>query len=111
MDHLIDRLYYVLENPIVTPACLISNIKLPEYQTLTFHKEAQGLLAVMQCKVDGQIMEFRYLFDRQDCLSRAILINHSSSEEQVLFDRTEEVEQMGKRLIMSRNAKQDVTAV
>jgi hypothetical protein len=106
MKELIDQLYYVSHNPLVTPACLISNVKLPEYQSLVFRKDGQGLVAIMECSLDGEPAEFQYFFDEQDHLSRAVCTNLVSNQEEVLFDRVQEVRAVQARIVRNRNCEQ-----
>jgi len=102
MKELIDQLYYIAYSPLVTPACLIANVKLPEYQSLTFEKSGQGLVAIMECTVDGDVVEFRYYFDEQDHLNRAISIDRSTDHTKVIFDRAQKVKDLESRIVRNR---------
>ena len=111
MDEFIGRLYYILENPLVTPANLIVNVKLPNYRSLMFQKEGRGLVAVMECSVDGEMVEFRYYFDEHDRLNRAICVDQESDAQQVLFDRDKEAQAMQKRIIHDTDSEPTVVAI
>ena len=103
MNELIDQLYYVLQNPLVTPASIISNIRLPNYSHLEFRKEGNKLLASLECCLeDGEHMEFLYCFDENDFLERLICMSKETGIQEILFDRTKEVALLQKRLLQTK---------
>lgn len=108
MQELIEQLYYVVHNPLVTPAQLVNNAKLPEYQRISFEKHEDGLAATMEYLWEGNAVEFKYYFDAQDHLQKAILIDLKANTVEVIFDRTVEINELESRFVSNRSAKQSI---
>ncbi len=108
MQKLIDQLYYLVNNPLVTPSKLVNNAKLPEYRTISFEKHGNGLMATMEYLSGGDIIEFKYYFDSQDNLKRAISIDLRTNNTEVIFDRIQEVKQLESRIVRNRATEKNV---
>lgn len=91
MEELINKLYYILNNPLVTPWDLVENVKLDNYDNLHIAKGEQGITATIECRSDeGSTVEYVYYFDQQDHLMSLVLRDGYSDE--IVFDRTKEIE-------------------
>lgn len=91
MDKLISKLYYILNNPLVTPWDLVENVKLDNYDNLHIAKGEKGIIATIECVNDGgSTVEYVYYFDHQDHLLSLVL--REGHLEEIVFDRSKEIE-------------------
>ncbi|WP_342476478.1 hypothetical protein NYE24_19630 [Paenibacillus sp. FSL H7-0350] len=96
MSH-IHELYTLIEGHIITPAELLSNAKLPNYEFVKFSNNGIGLHVEACCRVDeGKQVLFNYYFDEKDRLQKLVMESGTTSE--VLFDRIVEVEKLRSKI-------------
>lgn len=96
MSH-IHELYTLTEGHIITPAELLSNAKLPNYEFVKFSNNGIGLHVEACCRIEeeGQVL-FNYYFDEKDRLQKLVMESGTTSE--VLFDRIVEVEKLRSKI-------------
>lgn len=112
MKEQIDSLYYLLSNPLVTPACLISNVKLANYGDLIIRKDNNGLVATIECSLEKDVVVlFKYFFDEAEFLQRVVCLERETNAESTIFDRKEEEADLRRRLAKFRASKQSFVAV
>ncbi|RED52891.1 hypothetical protein [Cohnella lupini] len=89
----IHDLYTLTEGHIITPAELLNNAKLPNYEFVKFSNNSVGLHVEACYREAGEAeVLFNYYFDKQDRLQK--LIMESGSTLEVLFDRSIEIEKL-----------------
>lgn len=92
MDAYIKKIYDMLYSPILTPYNLLENVKLSNYKYVKYYKNDIGVVAEMQCFIDGQDEKvFYYQFDQKDYLQK--IYYYDNSLEEVLFDRQMAIEE------------------
>lgn len=93
----IHELYTLTEGHIITPAELLANAKLPNYEYVKFSNNGQGL-HVEACyrQEDGALVQFNYYFDGKDRLQRLVMELGTTLE--VLFDRTVAIEKLRSKI-------------
>lgn len=89
MDKNIEKIFRLLNSPIITPYNLLENAKLKNYEYVKYYKGAEGLIAEMKCTVDDIETIFNYEFDTEDYLQKIFMIQNN--EGKYVFDRTEKV--------------------
>ena len=101
----IHDLYSLVEGHIITPAELLANAKLPNYEYVKFSNNGTGLHVEACCREDGgNQVRFNYYFDESDRLQK--LVMESGTTLEVLFDRTVEIEKLRSKMrTMKRNNK------
>lgn len=87
MDIYIDKIFELLNSPIVTPYNLLENAKLKNYEYVKYYQKEEWLVAEMKCLVDGVETIFKYQFDCSDYLQRIYMEQNGKGD--FVFDRKE----------------------
>jgi hypothetical protein len=97
----IHDLYTLTEGHIITPAELLANAKLPNYEFVKFSNNGVGLHVEACYREVGEAeVLFNYYFDKKDRLQK--LTMESGSTLEVLFDRSIEIEKLRSKIRGSR---------
>lgn len=95
------ELFDLVFSSIITPANLLENAKLDNYDYVNYSKSKDGLVVAMKCSMERGIKrEFLYNFDKQDKLQTVIMISDQDSE--VVFDRMKEIDNLKNEILKER---------
>lgn len=103
-----DKIYMLLNSPIVTPYNLLENVKLKNYEYVKYSKGDNGLIAKIKCLVDDVDTIFDYLFDENDHLQKIYM--KQKNNKKLVFDRKAELEESKEFYIktLSNKLKKDI---
>lgn len=92
MDTCMEKVYDLTYMPIISPYNLLENAKLPNYNYVRYYNSADGLIAEMECMVEGKgLTVFYYHFDKNDYLQKIFM--ESNGMKELVFDRQESLTQ------------------
>lgn len=101
MDKIIKKIYELMHSPIVTPYNLLENAKLDNYNYVNYYKGEIGLVAEMECSMDGGIDAiFYYHFDENDKLIK--VYEEIKGQQSIVFDREEELSNIKETYIVKK---------
>ena len=89
---ILDKIYKLLNLPIVTPYNLLENAKLDNYKYVKYYKNGQNgnLITEMKCTVNEEDIVFKYEFDSKDYLNKIYMKN--SNKVEYIFKRELELQ-------------------
>lgn len=91
MEDYIKKIYNMLYSPIITPYNLLENAKLENYNYVKYYTNEVGLVAEMECEIQGEGDQvFYYQFDKKDYLQK--IYQNTVEEKNIIFTRQEAVE-------------------
>lgn len=85
----IDKIYELTASAILTPANLLKNIKLENYNEIKYYKENNELICEMTSTEEEELVKYIYQFDLSDKLNRATIL--FEEEEIEIFNREKEL--------------------
>lgn len=92
MKTIVDRIFRLTEEPILTPQNLLSNVKLEHYTSVNYTYENEGIKCTMIGLGDNEIIRYTYQFDQRDYLIKSEA--QIGDDIEVLFDRKKELEEL-----------------
>lgn len=91
MEKIINGIYEMLYENILTPYNLVENSRLDNYTYVKYYKQGNILITEMECICEDNLKrKFYYEFDANDSLLKVTSINDNKQVE-VLFDRSIEL--------------------
>lgn len=95
------ELFDMVFSSIITPANLLENAKLANYDYVNYSKSKDGLVVAMKCSMeDGIKREFLYNFDTQDKLQTVAMV--SDQDTKIVFDRMKEISKLKDEILKER---------
>ncbi len=93
----IGDLYTLTEGYIITPAELLANAKLPNYDYVKFSANGIGLHVEASCRLEEmELVLFNYYFDKDDRLQKLTMEQGDTSK--VIFDRNVEISKLRSKM-------------
>lgn len=89
---LFNEIYNLTYLPILTPYNLLDNLKLDNYNSISFKNSKNEIVAEINCTIDNNIVIFYYIFDKENNLNEAYYYDHN--DKIVLFDRIKSLEKL-----------------
>lgn len=98
---IIDNIYNLTYNEILTPYNLIDNLKLDNYYEIKYSKNNKGVIAEVICDVSQTRTSFYYQFNFDNFLNEIYYFEGSKKE--YLFNRFNELSTLRTKFIKTKN--------
>ncbi|KMT22969.1 hypothetical protein [Clostridium cylindrosporum] len=98
---IIDKIYDLTYNEILTPYNLIDNLKLDNYHEIKYAKNNDGIIAEVICDVSQTRTSFYYQFNFDNFLNEIYYFEGNVKE--YLFNRSAELSNLRSKFINTEN--------
>jgi len=86
----IDKVYQLINHPLVTPASLLENLNIENYSKIVYSKKGDLLNVELTCRILGKEMKYLYSFNAEQNL-QTIITQTENEEPYLVFNRTDEL--------------------
>ena len=109
MNNLFEKLYEEMYSPKITPQQLIDNAKISHYSHVNFKFENDFLHVETKCKIDEELANFYYIFDKEDHL--LTLTSVIGDKEKIIYNRENAIKELRMQITKELNRKKEAIAM
>ena len=96
---LFNEIYNLTYLPILTPNNLLDNLKLDNYNSISFKKSEDSIISEINCTINKESVTFYYIFDKDNNLNEAYY--YENNNKMFLFNRIQLLESLKQEYLNS----------